>query len=69
MMTTTALQSQEMPDILLVEMLNALPLKVCAFACDEFSLLSFRKYSIQLYYRSCNICPIEQIQKFFLRAQ
>ena len=35
------LQSQEMPDVLLSEILTALRLKFSTFACNKFSLLSF----------------------------
>ena len=35
------LQSQEMPNMLLSEILTALRLEFSAFACNEFSLLSF----------------------------
>ena len=36
-----ALQSLEMPDMLLYEILTALRLEFCIFACNELSLLSF----------------------------
>ena len=36
-----ALQSQEMPDMALSEILTALHLEFCTFACNEFSALSF----------------------------
>ena len=39
--SSKALQSEEMPDILLSEILTALRLEFCTFACNEFSSLSF----------------------------
>ena len=55
--------------MLLSESIAALPLGFCTFACNIFSLLSFKKYSIQLYYRSCNIRLIERPQKFVLKVR
>ena len=36
-----ALQLQEMPDMLLSEILTVVRLEFCTFACNKFTLLSF----------------------------
>ena len=61
-----ALKSSEIPDVLFSEILIALRLEFCTFACNKISLLSFWNYWILLHHKSCNICLIERIQKFLL---
>ena len=43
-LTPSEVFNHEMPDMLLSEILTALHLKFCTFACNKCSLLSVRKY-------------------------